>query len=141
MYSRPSSSVRRAPRPSRKNTGVPPTARKARTGEFTPPGKEALGSLKQLFAAFVHGSGPLRAIEESGEGARRGTHVGGVEERGDDGEHVGARGHHARRVLQGDAADRRHRQARSGARMREVLERGARRAGLVPEANTLPMPT
>src|SRR5438093_820777 len=41
MYSRPSSSRTRAPRPSRKNTGVPPTEPNARTGEFTPPGMRA----------------------------------------------------------------------------------------------------
>src|SRR5690606_23699541 len=38
MYSLPSSSHRREPRPRLKNTGVPPTEPKARTGELTPPG-------------------------------------------------------------------------------------------------------
>lgn len=37
-YSRPSASVRYGPVPDTMNLGVPPTARKARTGEFTPPG-------------------------------------------------------------------------------------------------------
>ena len=37
-YSRPSASVRYGPRPLTMNRGVPPTARNARTGEFTPPG-------------------------------------------------------------------------------------------------------
>lgn len=37
-YSRPSASVRYGPVPDTMNRGVPPTARKARTGEFTPPG-------------------------------------------------------------------------------------------------------
>src|SRR3954469_5999239 len=36
-YSRPSTSVSRAPAAERMKRGVPPTARKARTGEFTPP--------------------------------------------------------------------------------------------------------
>ncbi len=40
-YSRPSASVRYGPRPDTMNRGVPPTARKARTGEFTPPGVTA----------------------------------------------------------------------------------------------------
>ncbi len=37
-YSRPSASVRYGPVPDTMKRGVPPTARKARTGEFTPPG-------------------------------------------------------------------------------------------------------
>src|SRR3954470_7231423 len=41
-YSWPSASVRYGPRPDTMNLGVPPTARKARTGEFTPPGVTAL---------------------------------------------------------------------------------------------------
>lgn len=36
-YSRPSASVRYGPVPDTMNRGVPPTARNARTGEFTPP--------------------------------------------------------------------------------------------------------
>src|SRR5882724_9658990 len=38
MYSRPSASQIRLPAPRSMKGGVPPTARKARTGEFTPPG-------------------------------------------------------------------------------------------------------
>src|SRR5213594_3817048 len=38
MYSLPSTSYRRAPAPREKNSGSPPTALKARTGELTPPG-------------------------------------------------------------------------------------------------------
>ena len=37
-YSLPSTSVSRAPAAERMKRGVPPTAEKARTGEFTPPG-------------------------------------------------------------------------------------------------------
>ena len=37
-YSCPSASVRYGPCPLTMNRGVPPTARNARTGEFTPPG-------------------------------------------------------------------------------------------------------
>lgn len=40
-YSRPSASVRYGPFPDTMNRGVPPTARNARTGEFTPPGVTA----------------------------------------------------------------------------------------------------
>src|SRR5919107_1301427 len=38
MYVLPSTSLTYAPAPSRMNTGVPPTALNARTGELTPPG-------------------------------------------------------------------------------------------------------
>src|SRR5260370_953055 len=38
MYSLPSTSQTRAPRAFSAKNGCPPTARKARTGEFTPPG-------------------------------------------------------------------------------------------------------
>src|SRR5215471_2078486 len=38
MYSRPSASQMRLPSPRSMKGGTPPTARKARTGEFTPPG-------------------------------------------------------------------------------------------------------
>src|SRR4051812_1881195 len=38
MYSRPSTSTTREPLPLATKYGVPPTERKARTGEFTPPG-------------------------------------------------------------------------------------------------------
>ena len=41
-YSWPSTSVSRAPEAERMKRGVPPTARKARTGELTPPGVTAL---------------------------------------------------------------------------------------------------
>ena len=40
-YSRPSASVSQAPARGAMNRGVPPTARKARTGELTPPGVTA----------------------------------------------------------------------------------------------------
>src|SRR5262252_1789937 len=38
MYSRPSASQIRLPKPRSMKGGVPPTARNARTGELTPPG-------------------------------------------------------------------------------------------------------
>src|SRR3982075_1166015 len=41
MYSLPSASQIRAPSPLAATTGSPPTPRKARTGEFTPPGKSS----------------------------------------------------------------------------------------------------
>src|SRR6266853_807157 len=41
MYSLPSASQIRGPSPLTATTGSPPTPRKARTGEFTPPGKSS----------------------------------------------------------------------------------------------------
>src|SRR2546430_6383389 len=125
MYSRASSSRTRAPRPSRKNTGVPPTAPKARTGELTPPGissKERSKSAR-LVSYIVAGRGCI----ERGEGARGGAHVGRVEERGDHPEHVGARGDEAGGVRDGDAAAGRDGEARQPPRLREM--RGARAHG------------
>ena len=47
------------PRRAPTNGGAPPTARKARTGEFTPPGKEALGALlESLGTGADAGFGP-----------------------------------------------------------------------------------
>ena len=45
-YSFPSTSVSHAPFASRMKRGVPPTALKARTGEFTPPGVTAFARAK-----------------------------------------------------------------------------------------------
>ncbi len=46
-YSLPSTSVSQAPAAERMNRGVPPTAAKARTGEFTPPGVTARARSKR----------------------------------------------------------------------------------------------
>ena len=45
----PSTSKMREPSPRAMNSGVPPTPRKARTGELTPPGMRGLRPRKQLF--------------------------------------------------------------------------------------------
>src|SRR5437868_14274715 len=121
MYSRPSSSTRRAPRPSRKNRGVPPTAPKARTGELTPPGisSRKRSNSARLVAYLVVG----RSCVERGEGTRGGAHVGRVEERGDHREHVGARRDEAGSVRDGDAADGRDGKPRQPPRLRKM--RGA----------------
>ncbi len=47
-YSLPSASVRYGPVPDTMNRGVPPTAPKARTGEFTPPGVTASARSKRV---------------------------------------------------------------------------------------------
>src|SRR6187455_92044 len=58
MYSRPSAPTIREPWAPRTKTGPPPTARNARTGLFTPPGRErsarASNSWGSLFAISGH---------------------------------------------------------------------------------------
>src|SRR6185437_557859 len=129
MYSRPSSSVMRAPRPSRTNTGTPPTAPNARTGEFTPPGmscRERSNSAR--LRSYI--GGPRRGIEKARERKGCGAYVGCFVERGNHREHVGAGIDHARRVRRRDAADGRDRQSTRGLRARDRFERRMRRAGL-----------
>jgi hypothetical protein len=53
MYSLPSASVTRAPRPLVMNTGSTPTERHARTGEFTPPGMIARARSKMDWLRWV----------------------------------------------------------------------------------------
>src|SRR5512146_3120303 len=94
MYSRPSSSVTRGPRPSRRKTGTPPTAPNARTGEFTPPGiswRERSNSAR--LRSYI--GMPLVRFEKPGNGMRRAAYVGRIVERGDHGDHVRARSHDA----------------------------------------------
>src|SRR5438105_12326686 len=57
MYELPSSSWRRAFSPLAMKTGSPPTARKARTGEFTPPGNSdfARSNSRRDFSSFRKG--------------------------------------------------------------------------------------
>src|SRR5258708_37240596 len=112
MYSRPSSSTRCAPCPSRKKTGVPPTARNARTGELTPPGiscceRSKRARLRSCITAFSR-----CGFVEARERARGALDVGRLEERRDHGEQVGAGLHHARSIVDRDAADRRYGEAR-----------------------------
>src|SRR5690348_8903454 len=106
MYWRPSSSVTRAPRPSRMKGGVPPTARKARTGEFTPPGMSLAERSKSSSLRLAMGA-PLRRGEGLRQGARRRGHVAGFEERGDHGRHGRTGARDFADVGFGDAADRR----------------------------------
>src|SRR6266852_6724615 len=128
MYSRPSSSRTRAPRPSRKNTGVPPTAPNARTGEFTPPGMRARD--RSNSARLVSYIVSLRRREKLRERARRCAHVVRLEDGGDDSEHVGARGDEAGRVVGRDAADRGDREPAEAFRLGELRQRGTGRARL-----------
>src|SRR5260221_13310029 len=88
MYSRPSSSTRRAPRPSRKNTGVPPTARNARTGELTPPGISRWDRSNSSLLRSYMGIRGCEAVEKARERGRCAAHVGVIEKRRDHREHL-----------------------------------------------------
>src|SRR5690349_22700488 len=55
MYARPSASQMRLPSPCSMKRGVPPTARNARTGEFTPPGMSAFARSKSCSLRSVLG--------------------------------------------------------------------------------------
>src|SRR6187397_594699 len=93
MYWRPSSSVSRLALPSRRKTGVPPTARKARTGEFTPPGISASERSNRLrLRSYIVGS--VRRIVEVREASRGEADVGRIEEGRDHGDHLGAGSDH-----------------------------------------------
>ena len=59
-YSLPSTSVSQAPDAERMKRGVPPTALKARTGEFTPPGVTARARSKRASLAAVGGEASSR---------------------------------------------------------------------------------
>src|SRR6266699_1780762 len=67
MYSLPSTSHRSAPRPREKNSGSPPTALKARTGEFTPPGMTWRAFSNRLREMAPTGSAPEQARRLLGE--------------------------------------------------------------------------
>src|SRR5688572_10716913 len=60
MYSRPSTSQTRAPRARSMKRGKPPTARNARTGEFTPPGIRRTARANSSALALVAVSGLMR---------------------------------------------------------------------------------
>ena len=121
MYSRPSSSITREPRPSRKKSGVPPTARKARTGEFTPPGIELLRALKELAAALCHGRSAPMPSKRLREGCARRARTSGASKSAEITASMSAPAASASAALsERDAADGDHRQAASGAPRRDA---------------------
>src|SRR6185503_4926900 len=102
MYFAPSASQTCAPLPRVKKRGVPPTARKARTGEFTPPGVTFWARSK---------SSTFRVIEERSETRSSGFHIGRPEERRDHRQCIGAGVEQRLAVFDRDAADGDHRHA------------------------------
>ena len=106
-------------------TGVPPTARNARTGEFTPPGMRRWARSKALHSSSSE-KAPVLAC------ARR--DVGRIEKIADDGEEISACADERGRVLNRDAADCAARRAEV---VCEKLKRRAHRAGLGRTDSTL----
>src|SRR6202795_1284644 len=130
MYSRPSSSVTRAPRPWRMKSGVPPTARKARTGELTPPGMTCCERSNSARLRSYMRTCPGGILEESRERQRGCAHIGSAEQGVDHRHHVSARLDGKRSVVDIDAADGDQRQAGNPFRLREIIKRRARGIGL-----------
>src|SRR6185436_1191159 len=97
-----------APSPRLTNNGVPPTERKARTGEFTPPGMTSSDfSNRTSFLVFMLAvSGLVMFNEQAGETPCRDLDIGRVEYRADYRQGVGARFDQSGSVVRRDAADR-----------------------------------
>src|SRR5881394_3639401 len=103
MYSRPSASQMRLPSPRSMKRGVPPTARNARTGEFTPPGMTLRErSNRRSFFDVMDGKHPREFPGTAFD-------VGRIEQGADHGNRVGPRFDHSMRVLARYSADRHHR--------------------------------
>src|ERR1039458_4261832 len=75
MQRLPSASVRYAPAADSTKGGAPPTARKARTGEFTPPGKKRSARCWRAWERVRVGKGICELIMVSIEGRRAGGQV------------------------------------------------------------------
>src|SRR5512137_833909 len=88
MYRLPSTSTSQAPLPSEKKIGVPPTARNARTGEFTPPGMTRWEASNNCWLRSYMGLG--RMVERLGKCPGRRADIRGIEKRGDHRNHVRA---------------------------------------------------
>src|SRR3569623_2712873 len=128
MYCLPSSSKRYAPSPRLKNTGSPPTPRKARTGELTPPGmwrwacrnkscERVMEAPSKAFSGCDDRRGTARQYKQFGD-VRRGTlHVVLAEQAVDHRQQIGAGFDQRCAVGRGDAADGgdRHTQLAAGA--------------------------
>src|SRR6516225_7027779 len=126
MYSRPSTSHTRLPLARAMKRGVPPTARKARTGEFTPPGVVCWARSNSAWFRSVVMCGSGYGFEQRGELGRTGMRVGGVEDVADHGEQIGARSDQWCGIFRGDAADTDDRTAEC-AGLPDQFERGADR--------------
>src|SRR5690606_17028506 len=127
------------------NRGVPPTLRKARTGELTPPGmccwalakrvsERDMANLtnKGLASAVARGVWDSGLGEQCGEGASALLNLGGAvggEQGVDHGDQTGAGANQCRCVVQGDASDGHQRQAIALAGLLKQFDAGSRRAG------------
>src|SRR5690606_4158350 len=120
--------------------GEPPTPRKARTGELTPPGMCFWARSKRV-SEWVMCVGPLVLSSEfflqataSGEELNKFPgplrHIGRGKQTGNDRHDVGARSAQGRGVLKGNAADGNNRQADLPLCVLDQAERWHRRIGL-----------
>src|SRR5215467_5147881 len=100
MYSRASASQMRLPSPRSMKGGTPPTARKARTGEFTPPGM-TLRERSNSRSFFE-----VMSLEHRGELSRTLLDIRRVEHGADHRERVGSRSYQFSRIGRRDSPDR-----------------------------------
>src|SRR5262247_3710404 len=124
MYSRPSASQMRLPAPRSMNGGVPPTARNALTGEFTPPGMTFRDRSNRR--SFFE----LMFAEHRRKLACAALDVGRVEQRADHGDGVGPGVDEAAGVFEGDSPDRDDRAVQPSLRVAVQRNRRPRRARL-----------
>src|SRR3569623_285624 len=129
MYCLPSSSKRYAPSPRLKNSGAPPTPRKARTGELTPPGmwrwacrnkscERVMEAPSKAFIGCGGRRGAARRKKKIGDFRRGALHVALAEHAVNHRQQIGAGLDQRCAVGRGAAADGgdRHTQLAAGAR-------------------------
>src|SRR6516162_8601526 len=80
MYSLPSTSQSREPLAFATKNGSPPTLRKARTGEFTPPGINRLASAKRVELVMCESSLTCEDYAKSNRFEHEGSHHRGAED-------------------------------------------------------------
>src|SRR5882672_4079555 len=108
MYARPSTSQMRLPSPRTMKRGTPPTARNARTGEFTPPGI-VFRERSNSWSFFE-----LMSAEHPREFARALLDIRVVEQGADHRDRIGAGVDHEPDILLGDPSDRDDRTREAG---------------------------
>src|SRR5215467_1335099 len=126
MYSRPSASQMRLPAPRSMKRGTPPTARKARTGEFTPPGMvlRERSNNRSFFEAMC--------VEHRCKLPRALLDVFGVEQGADHGDRIDSRIDQDLRVPARDPPDRHDGAPETRLPFAVQRERRTHRAGLGP---------
>src|SRR5882672_511444 len=124
MYARPSASQMRLPSPRTTKRGTPPTARNARTGEFTPPGI-VFRERSNSWSFFE-----LMSVEHPREFARALLDIRAVEQGADHRDRIGARVDHEPGILPADPSDRDDRTREAGLGFAVEGQRRSAGAGL-----------